>query len=261
MEIHSTAIVSSDAVLGENIKVGPFSIIEEGVIIGDNCELAANAQVRRGSKIGNDCYIGSGALVGADPHFVGFDREILSGVVIGDHNEIREYVTIHRSIHEAGATRLGSHNFLMNGAHIGHDCEVGDHNTLANNTLLGGHVLMGSRCFLGGGSAFHQFVRIGDYVMAQGLAAMTKDTPPYVIAAGFNRIGGLNVIGLRRGGFDSAARKEIKEAFATVYQQKLNRKDFLEVAGKRDWGDAANVFFDFIRQESERCVCLRLRNQ
>lgn len=70
MDIHATAIISPDAVLGENIKIGPFSIVEEGVVIGDNCELAANAQVRKGSKVGSDCYIGSGALVGADPHFI-----------------------------------------------------------------------------------------------------------------------------------------------------------------------------------------------
>ncbi len=261
MDIHSTAIISPDADLGDNIKIGPFSIIEENVVIGDDCELAANAQVRKGSKIGRDCYIGSGALIGADPHFVGFDRKICSGVEIGNHNEIREYVTIHRSIYEGKSTRIGAHNFLMNGAHVGHDCEVGDQNVMANNSLLGGHVQMGNYCFLGGSAAFHQFVRIGDYVMAQGKAGMSTDVPPYIIAAaGINRIAGLNIIGLRRAGFNAATRKEIKEAFAMVYQQNMSREEMLKATEQKEWSDPAKMFFDFFRGESKKGICLRLRN-
>ena len=259
MNIHPTAIISDKAELGENLQVGPYSIIEEGTRIGNNCEIAAQAQLRSGTVIGNDCYIGSGAVISADPQFVGFDREISSGVEMGDANLIREYVTMHRSIREGGCTRIGSHNYFMNGAHLGHDCEVGDHNILANNVLLGGHVTMGSHCFLGGASVFHQFVRIGDYVMAQGMAGMSTDTPPFAIAAGVNGIAGINVIGLRRSGFSAAARKEIKEAFGMIYQKKMPTKEVVTHSKQRDWGDGAQIFFDFIEEESKKGLCLRLR--
>jgi len=259
-DIHPTAIISSDAVLGKGVRVGPFCIIEEGVRLGNNCELAASAQVRRGSKVGNDCYIGSGALIGADPHYLGFDRDITSGVEVGHHNTIREYVTIHRSISEGGVTRLGSDGFLMNGAHIGHDCELGDHNVIANNCLLGGHVRVGSHCFLGGSGVFHQFIRIGDYVMAQGMVGMSHDIPPYVIAAEINRIAGINVVGLRRGGFDSETRKEIKELFGLVYRKNLSPDELIGQTKNRTWSSPARKFIDFFEEKSKKGVCLRMRS-
>ena len=173
-DIHPTAIVAETAQLGEGVQIGPFAIIEEGAQIGDGTEF----QVRAHSIVGTDCFIGSGTLIGAEPHYIGFDRKTKSWVRVGDNNIIREYVMLHRSIEEDGKTILGDDNFLINGTHFGHDCIVGNSNVFANNVLLGGHVEMGNNCFLGGGSVYHQFVRIGDYVMAQGLAGTSKDVPP-----------------------------------------------------------------------------------
>ena len=153
MSIHPSAIVSKTAKLGENITIGPFAIIADDVVVGDGCRVDAAAQLMNGSRVGNNCRIGSGALISADPHYIGFDDSITSGVVIGDNNIIREYVTLHRSVEPGGTTVIGNDNYLMNGAHVGHDCIVGNGNTLANNVLLGGHVSVADFCFLGGGSA------------------------------------------------------------------------------------------------------------
>lgn len=257
-EIHPSAIVAESAQLGEGVSVGPFAIIEANTCIGDRCEVHAQAQVRKGSIIGADCYIGSGALVGADPHYVGFDRKIPSGVRVGDKNEIREYVTLHRSINEGGETILGDENYLMNGSHLGHDCRVGNHNILANNVLLGGHVEMGHHNFLGGGSVYHQFVRIGDYAMAQGVAGTSLDIPPFTILAGINEIAGLNVVGIKRGGFETEDRKEIKEVYRIVYRSQLNFKQAKEKLDSREWGEPATIMINFLKSETKKGICLKL---
>ena len=258
-DIHSTAIVAESACLGEDVKIGPFAVIEAEAHIGDRCELAAHAQVRAHSKLGGDCYVGSGTLVGADPQFLGFDRSVESWVRIGKRNIMREYVTIHRSVDPGGETTLGDDNYLMTGAHLGHDCAVGDHNVLANNVLLGGHVEMGDHNFLGGGSVYHQFVRIGHYVMAQGLAGTSHDVPPYTMLAGTdNEIAGLNAVGIKRAGFSTEERKEIKEVFRIVYRRELNLKQSLDELGKSQWGAAATVLIDFLKSDTKKGFCLKL---
>lgn len=258
-DIHPTAIVAESARLGESVRIGPYAIVEEDAQIGDRSEIMPQAQVRSNSVVGADCHIGSGALIGADPHYVGFDRTTKSWAEIGAKNTIREYVTIHRSIEAGGATTLGDENYLMNGSHLGHDCHVGSYNVLANNVLLGGHVEMGNHCFLGGGSVYHQFIRIGDYVMAQGLAGTSHDIPPFTMLAGTdNEIAGLNVVGIKRGGFESADRKEIKEVFKIVYRSQLNLKQALEELEKKDWGDPAGLLINFLKSDTKKGFCLKL---
>lgn len=261
-EIHPTAIVSGSAEIGQEVRIGPYAIIGDRARIGDGCEIAAQVQVRADSVVGKNCQIGSGAMIGADAQFIGFDRSRRSGVRMGDDNVIREFVTLHRSIEENGETVIGDRNYLMNGAHVGHDSVVGHDNVMANNVLLGGHVEMGNRCFLGGGAVFHQFVRIGDFVMAQGLSGTSHDVPPYTMLAGTdNEIAGLNVVGLRRGGFDAKERDEIKEVFKTVYRKQLNLKQALEDLEQRDWGKAARRLIDFLSSDSKKGFCLKLYNK
>ncbi|MAS92424.1 MAG: acyl-[acyl-carrier-protein]--UDP-N-acetylglucosamine O-acyltransferase [Verrucomicrobiales bacterium] len=258
MSIHPSAVIADSAQIGENVSVGPFVVIEEEVIIGDGCVLDAAAQLRRGTTLGSENHIGSGAIIGADPQVIGFDSNINGGVKIGNKNVLREYVTIHRSTSDGEFTVLGSSNYLMTGTHFGHDCIVGDNNTMANNVLLAGHVLMGNNCFVGGASVFHQFVRVADYVMVQGLSGFSLDLPPYVMAAGVNYVAGINSVGLRRAGFDGNARKEIKEAFRMVYRSGKGLKEALEEAGNREWTNEAGAFFDFLHQKSKKGFCIRM---
>lgn len=260
MSIHPTAIVSPKAQLAEEVTVGPYAIIEEGAEIGARTRIDAQAQVRKGAVLGEGNHICSGALVGADPQFQGFNSELLTGTRLGNGNTIREYATIHRSIYEDQSTVLGDENYLMTGAHVGHDCIIGSGNTLANNVLLGGHVELGSHCFLGGAAVFHQFVRIGDYALAQGMAGMSLDVPPYTIANGINMIGGINAIGLKRAGFDGAVRKEIKEAFRLLFRTEKSLSEVLEEAENGDHSPAAEAFYHFLRNKSKKGVCSKFGN-
>jgi UDP-N-acetylglucosamine acyltransferase len=261
MSIHPHALVSPDAQLGRDVTIGPFAIIEAGAEVGDGCVIEAAAQIRAGSRIGTGCFIGSGALIGSDPQFRGFDRRIRSGVTLGTGNVLREYVTIHRSIHEGGATRLGDENYLMAGAHVGHDAIVGNDNTLANNVLLAGHVNIGNHCFLGGGSVFHQFIRVGDYVMTQGNSGFSLDLPPFVIASDINLVSGINSVGLRRAGFSKEERARIKEVFREIYHSTKTLQTLLEESERQPCSPAVEAFFQFLRDPSKKGLCIRARRR
>src|SRR4029077_17907031 len=147
-----------------------------------------------------------------------------------DDNIIREYCTIHRGSADGSATKIGDKNFLMSGAHIGHNCFIGNNVVIANNCLLAGYVRVDDSAFLGGGSTFHQFMHIGRLVMVQGSSAFGRDLPPFVIAAESNSVFGVNVVVLRRAGFNAKDRDEIKAAFKLVYQSGLNIAQALEKA-------------------------------
>ena len=152
-------------------------------------------------------------------------------------------------------TRIGAENFLMAGAHVGHDVQMGSHNVLANNCLLGGEVLVGDKNFFGGGSAFHQFVRVGDLTMVKGLTAISQDVPPFVMVSGSNQVRGLNVVGMSRAGFDKDQRSGVKAAFNHIYRGGLNLSQALEAADAMVWGDEAAEFLEFFRGVSKKGVC------
>ena len=259
MFIHPSAIVSENAKIGSEVTIGPFAIIEENTSIGDRCQIDAAAQIRSGTTIGDNCQVGSGAILGADPQFHGFDREISSGVVIGERNVLREYVTIHRGTKEGSTTSMGDENYLMTGVHFGHDCKAGSHNTFANNTLLGGHVTFGNHCVVGGDSVFHQFVVVGDYVMCQGKSGMSLDIPPYVMTAGINYVSGLNAVGLKRAGFDNQARREIRQAFSEIYLGSTPLAETLATVNLEGLTNEARAFYEFLSRDSKKGFCIRMR--
>lgn len=259
MIAHATAVIAPEARIAADVEIGPYSVIEAGVRIGAGCRIGPHVHLAGDIELGEGCSVGTGAILGADPQSSGFDPRTPSGVTIGARNRIREYVTIHRSLFENQRTRIGNENFLMTGAHLGHDVRLGNRNVIANNCLLAGHVTVGDGCFLGGGSVYHQFVRLGDMVMVQGLAALGQDIPPYTIAAGTNRIAGINVVGLKRVGIEPEIRANIKEAFDLIYCSGLNLTQSLAEAERRDWDDRAGRFIDFFRAESHRGICLQTR--
>lgn len=255
--IHPSAIVSADATLADDVTVGPFAIIDAGVQIGSGCRIEGQAWITGESRLGNNNTIGYGSIIGHAPQDTSFDTSIPSYVELGDHNCIREYVTLHRSTQCHQSTRIGNHNFIMTGSHMGHDSSLGDHNTIANNVLLAGHVQIGNHTFLGGGSGFHQFIHIGDYAMAQGNAAISQDIPPYCVAHNHNQLSGLNIIGLRRGGFDPATRTNIKQAYKLIFLSGSNRKQALEQAENQNWTPEARVLIDAARHPSRKGILTR----
>jgi UDP-N-acetylglucosamine acyltransferase len=253
--IHPTAVIHPDAVLGANVSVGPYAVIEGAAKIGDGCVIQAHAVITAHVEMGRDNLIGYGAIIGGDPQDFAFKPQVRSLVRIGDGNKIREYSTIHRGTTENSATTVGHGCFLMAGAHLAHNVTLGDHVILANNVLLGGHVQIAERVFIGGGCVFHQHIRAGRLVICQGGSAFSKDIPPFTTAAERNGVAGLNVVGLRRAGLTAEQRAEIKDAFALLYRRGLNTTQALAAAQGRIWGPEARSFFAFVAAARKRGIC------
>ncbi len=260
-QIHPTAIVHPTAAIASGVVIGPYAIVEADVSIGAGSSLAAHTQVLARSVLGSNCEIGHGAIIGGNPQSLAFDPRLSSNVVLGEGNRVREHVTIHRSMFEGKSTLIGDQNYFMAVSHVGHDVMMGDHNVIANNVLFGGHVQVGNYGFFGGASIFHQFIRVGDNVMIQGKAGFSMDVPPFMIGADNNTVAGINSIGLKRAGFTTAERLEIKRAFDFIYRSGRNFSQALAAALAEAWSGPAERFISFIAAHGKKGVCpLRQRN-
>jgi UDP-N-acetylglucosamine acyltransferase len=252
--VHPTAIVDAQAQLDSDVVIGPYVLIEGPVKVGSGTTVQGHAVISGQVRIGKHNQIGYGAVIGSHPQDLSFQPSCRSGVEIGEENVIREYCTIHRGTKPDTATVVGSRNFLMVGAHLGHNTHLGDNVVLANNVLLAGYVEVHDRAFIGGGVAVHQFTRIGKVAILQGSSATGKDIPPFCIASGRNSVVGINFIGLRRAGFDLNLRKEAREAFSLFYHQGLNAAQALEKARKQSWSLEIQPFWEFVAS-SKRGIC------
>jgi acyl-[acyl-carrier-protein]--UDP-N-acetylglucosamine O-acyltransferase len=254
-KIHPTALVDPAAQIGANVEVGPFSIIGPEAVIGEKTIVQSHVVMEGEVTIGSGNFIGHGAVIGTPPQDVSFSPDRKTKVVIGNNNVIREHCTIHRGTAEDSATKIGDKNFLMAGAHIGHNCEIGNNVIIANNCLLAGYVRVDDSAFLGGGSTFHQFIHIGRLVMVQGMSGFGKDIPPFVVAAERNFVFGVNVIGLRRAGFSAKDREEIKAVFKLVYLSGLNVSQTIEKSATMKLSAVAREFLDFVANAKKRGIC------
>jgi UDP-N-acetylglucosamine acyltransferase len=254
-KIHPTAIIDPEAKLGAGVEIGPFSVIGPEVAIGDKTVIQTHVIIEGEVVIGAGNFIGHGAIIGAPPQDLLYSPQRRTKVEIGNDNIIREYCTVHRGSADGSATEIGDKNYLMAGAHIGHNCVIANNVIIANNCLLAGHVRVDDGAFLGGGSTFHQFMHIGRLVMVQGSSAFGKNLPPFVIAAERNFLFGLNIVGLRRAGFNATDRDEIKEAFKLVYLSGLNTSQALKKAATVKFGAPAREFLDFIASSKKRGIC------
>jgi UDP-N-acetylglucosamine acyltransferase len=220
MNIHPTAIVDTGAELDSSVNVGPYVIIEKGVKIGRDTIIKPHSVITGPTTIGSGNTIGPFATIGAPPQdlkYKGEDTEL----VIGDNNQIREYVSIHRgTITDKGITTVGSGNLLMGYVHIAHDCIVGNSDILANGATLAGHVQVEDHAIIGGLVAVHQFTRIGAYSYIGGLSGISKDVPPFIIVSGTRkhmRVSGINKVGLLRRGFDKETIKKLDQAYKIIF--------------------------------------------
>src|SRR6202045_3514416 len=255
MNIHHTSIVDPEAKLGTCIEIGPYVVIDGCAEIGDHSTLESHAVIKGDVRIGAKNVIGHGAIIGTLPQDLSFSADRKTGVQIGNENVIREHCTIHRGSAEGSVTKIGDKNFLMVGAHVGHNCEIGNNVIIANNCLLGGYVSVDDGAFLGGGCVFHQHMCIGRLALTQGASGFSKDIPPFVIAAEINYVFGVNMVGLRRAGFGAKDRDEIKSAFKLVYTSGLNIAQAIEKAATMKFGAAAQEFLDFVAHAKKRGIC------
>ena len=252
--IHPTAQISPDAELADDVSVGPFTVIDGPVKLAAGVKVGGHAWLSGRTSVGAGTSIGWGAVIGADPQDLSFDPATDSGVEIGPRNTLREYVTLHRGSKNGTFTVIGEGNLLMTGVHLAHDVHLGDGNILANSVLLAGHVHVGHKAFLGGGAGFHQFVKIGDLAMVQGLTAVSQDVPPFCTAYGINQIAGLNTLGLRRAGFSADERAAVKRAYKLVYQSGKGRGEALAEAFSLEWPEPAARFLAAIAAPSKKGV-------
>ena len=222
-EIHPTAVVEPGAVLAEDVRVGPFCWVGPKANIGAGTRLIAHATVTGRTTLGEHNTVWPNAVVGGDPQdlkFAGEDTELR----VGDHNEIRECVTLHRgTANDGGVTTVGDHNLLMAYTHVAHDCRVGNHVVLANGVQIAGHVLVEDHVTIGGASAIHHFVTIGGHGFIGGMTRVTKDSPPFMILEGNPaEIRRLNSVGLKRQGIAEDSRLHLRDAFRKLYSSRAD---------------------------------------
>lgn len=254
MKIHPSAVIDPAARLGAGVEVGPFAVIGPQVVIGAGTILQSHVVLEGTVEIGQGNVIGHGSIIGGPPQDLGFKPETRSAVRIGQRNVIREHCTIHRGTAEGSATVMGDDNFLMAGAHLGHNCRLGHRVIIANNCLLGGYVQVEDGAFLGGGTTFHQFIRVGRLAITQGSSAFSKDIPPFLLAAERNYVFGVNVIGMRRAGYSAAERDEIQRAFKLLYRSGLNTRQSLEQAAGMEFGPLGRELFQFVAEAGKRGI-------
>jgi UDP-N-acetylglucosamine acyltransferase len=227
MDIHPSAIVSPRAEIAADVSVGPYVVIEEDVTIGEGCEIASHAVIKRFTTLGRRNRVSEHAVIGGLPQDVKFRNET-SRLVIGDDNLIREFATLHRASGEGQETHIGSRNFLMIGTHVAHNCLIGDDNIFANGVALAGHISVEDHVFLSNNVGAHQFVRFGRFAMVGGKSKIVQDVLPFFVSDGNPpRARGLNAVGLRRAGFDGAARRALKNAYHILFRRGLGLEDAL----------------------------------
>lgn len=218
--IHPTAIVSPQASLGHDVRIGPFCVVGADVTLGDGCVLHSHVVLEGHSKFGKSNEFFPFAAIGGktqDLKYVG-DPTYLE---VGDHNVFRENSTVHRSTHAGLPTRIGSHNLFLCYSHVAHDCQLGDHIILSNSAGLAGHVVVEDHAIISAFAGVHQFCAIGAHSIVGGYTKIVQDVAPFMIADGipaFNR--GINLVGLQRRNFSEDDIKALKIAYKKLFLKK-----------------------------------------
>ena len=252
-QISPLAFVHPDAKLGDNNIIGPFCYVDADVVIGDNNVFQNSVTLNKGLRMGNGNEVMPCASLSTKPQDLKFKGEVTT-CQIGDNNSIREYVTISRGTASKGTTVVGNNNLLMENVHIAHDCEIGSGCIIGNSTKFAGEVIVDDCAIISAEVSVHQFVHIGGYVMVQGGSRTSQDIPPYIIAGKEPiRYAGLNLIGLRRRGFDNDTILSIREAYNTIYSKGIIKEGLEEVKKGMEVTPEIQYILDFI-EKAERGI-------
>lgn len=250
VDIDPTAIVSSKALLGQGVRIGPYSVVGDHVTLGDRVQLHNGVTIQGRTIIGSDCQVYPGTVLGMPPQVLGFKDSPESRVEIGARNIIREHVTIHAGAPDLGGlTYVGNDCMLMVGVHIAHDCHVSDKCVFANQVTLGGSVHIEEQVWIGGLAAVKQFCRIGQHAFAAGGAMIGRSVIPYGYVLG-NRshLVGLNLVGLKRREFTRDSIQDLRAAYRMLFAKEGKFAERIEDT-ERAYGHAKEVkqIIDFIR--------------
>lgn len=226
--ISDKAVISPEAKLGQNVSVGPFSVIEPGTELKDNVEVYTNCVIHKGTTLNKGVRVFHSAVIGSEPHDLKFHGEVTT-VEIGENTVVREFATISRGTAARMKTTIGRDCYLMAYVHIPHDSVIGNNVILSNAVNSGGHVIIDDFSIVGGLVGIHQFVHIGAHSFIAFSSRVTQDVPPYILAGGAPlNYKGLNIVGLKRRGFDDEQIKHIKQAYNFIYGSKYNISDAIK---------------------------------
>jgi UDP-N-acetylglucosamine acyltransferase len=254
--IHPTAIIDARANVPDSCSVGPYCVIGPDVELGERCRLVSHVAIQGPTRIGSDNAFFPFCAIGMAPQDISYRGEP-TRLEIGDHNEIREYVTITRGTRKGGGlTKVGSHTLIMAYAHIGHDSGIGDHCMLVNGATLAGHVTVEEWAVVGALCPVHQYVRIGAHSYIGGGTTITQDVLPFSMtsAARNTNAYGMNKVGLERRGFSQDRIRKIHHAYKTLLASKLNTSQALEkLKAETDRSADVDLLIRFI-ETSERGV-------
>jgi UDP-N-acetylglucosamine acyltransferase len=240
IQVHPSAVVHEDAQLADGVIIGPNCVIASGVSIGAGTVLDANVVIARGVKVGKQNHFFANCVIGCQPQVLDMSSDAeVGGLVIGDDNVMREQVTIHPSACPGRVTQIGNRNLLMIGGHIGHDCVLEDRIVMSNYCQLSGHCKIETGVWLSGMVLLHQFVTVGKWCYAAGLAGINHDVPPFLIVSGHYppRIRGVNKRGMARAGLNEQQQERIFEAYEKLYRQGGTLLEKARALGQEEWVD------------------------
>jgi UDP-N-acetylglucosamine acyltransferase len=219
--IHPTAIIHPQSQIGSDCEIGSYCVIGQNVILGDHCKLHSHVVIDGHTKLGKGNEIFPFASIGLKTQ----DLKWKGGITrteIGDHNTLREYVTVHSATSDGNATRIGSNNNILAYSHIAHDCVIGSHIIMSNCATLAGHVTVEDHAVISI-SAIHQFCRIGKLAMIGGCSKVVQDVPPFMIADGNPaETRTINKVGMERQGISDESQNALKQAYKILFREGLS---------------------------------------
>ena len=259
MAIHPTAIIDKQVTLDDGVTIGAYCVLEGNIHIGAGTTLKSHVTIGGNTSIGKNCTIYPFASIGHAPQDLKYKGE-KSRLIIGDNNVIREHVTMNPGTEGGGMlTQIGNNCLFMVNAHVAHDCRIGNNVILVNNATLGGHVEIGDFAIIGGLSAIHQFVRIGHHAMIGGMSGVEHDVIPYGSVIGERaNLAGLNLVGLKRRGFDRDTIHALRNAYKTLFEDSEGTLAERAEKVKADYGavEAVLEILGFMGDKGSRSLCI-----
>ncbi|HUO30179.1 MAG TPA: acyl-ACP--UDP-N-acetylglucosamine O-acyltransferase [Bryobacteraceae bacterium] len=252
--IASTARIHPDASIAPDVNIGDFCVIEQDVVVGAGCVLEPYVYVKRWTTLGERNRISAGTVLGTDPLDKAFTGA-RSYLRIGNGNQIREHYTISRGTRPESVTEIGDDNYIMTSGHIAHDCKIGSRTVICSCALLAGYVEVEDQAFISGGVVVHQYSKIGRLAMIGGNTRVNSDVPPFFLYSGFNVTAtGLNLVGLKRAGYQLSGITALKKAYRLLYRSGLKLEEALSRIETEVPTAEARHLVEFVRR-SERGIC------
>lgn len=244
-----------EVILRDNVHIEANASLHGAIVIDEGSWIGSNVSIHDGARIGKRCKIFPNAVVSAIPQDLKFSGERTT-LEIGDDTTIREFASLNRGTVYHGKTVIGSNTLIMAYVHVAHDCIIGDNVVIANAVNMGGHVEIDDYAVIGGTCAIHQFVKIGRHVMLQGGSKLGKDIPPYVTAGRFPvQYDGINVIGLKRRGFDVKTIRDLQEIYKMIFLSRKNTSNALaQIEATVDPSKERDIVIEFIRKSQRGII-------